>query len=136
MKKSSKIVALVAVLGGLLVSSASAQRNYDAKTVETAHGTVVSMEKTSPPAVRGYGVHLMLKTAAETIPVDLGPAWFWKKQKMQVATGDTISVTGSRVTIDGKPTIIAAEIKKGDEILKLRDTSGVPVWSGRGRRGR
>jgi hypothetical protein len=31
---------------------------------------------------------------------------------------------------DGKPTIIAAEVKKGDGILKLRDKNGFPMWAG------
>jgi hypothetical protein len=34
------------------------------------------------------------------------------------------------VTFEGKPAIIAAEIKKGDETLRLRDDAGVPAWSG------
>lgn len=41
-----------------------------------------------------------------------------------------MEVTGSRVTFDGKPAIIAAEVKKGGETLKLRDEKGRPVWSG------
>ena len=52
-----------------------------------------------------------------------------------VQTNDLIIVTGSRVTVDGKPAIIAAQIKKGDDILKLRDQNGIPMWSGRGGRG-
>ena len=41
---------------------------------------------------------------------------------------------GARTTFAGKPAIIAAEVKKGDEVLKLRDDSGFPVWSGWRRR--
>lgn len=44
--------------------------------------------------------------------------------------GDVIEVKGSRVTVAGKQVVIAAEVKKGDALLKLRDDSGVPVWSG------
>lgn len=36
---------------------------------------------------------------------------------------------GSRVTFQGKPAVIAAEVKKGDEVLKLRDETGLPAWS-------
>jgi hypothetical protein len=133
MNKAVKFMMISAALVGFLASGALAQRNYDPKTVETAQGKVISVEKTSPPAHPGYGVHLMLKTPNETIAVHLGPAWFWQKQKMQIAVNDVISVTGSRVTMDGKPTIITAEIKKGDEVVKLRDRNGLPVWSGRGR---
>jgi hypothetical protein len=38
---------------------------------------------------------------------------------------------GSRITYEGKPAIIAAEVKKGDEVLRLRDEKGIPVWAGR-----
>jgi len=47
---------------------------------------------------------------------------------------DNLEIRGSRVTSQGKPAIIAAEIRKGDQILKLRDENGIPAWSGGGRR--
>lgn len=135
MNKPAKLVTIVAALVGLFASSAAAQRNYNPKTVETVQGKVLSVEKTSPPAQRGHGVHLMLQTDKETIEVHLGPAGYLEKQALQIAANDTITVTGSRVMMDGKPAIIAGQIKKGDEVLKLRDENGVPAWSA-GRRGR
>jgi len=124
------IVAAVAVTGLLGASNVVAQRNYDPKTIETVQGKVLSVEKMQQ---RGHGVHLMLQTDKETISVHLGPSWYIDKQTPKIETNDTITVTGSRVTIDGKPTMIAAEVKKGNEVLKLRDDNGVPAWS-RGRR--
>jgi hypothetical protein len=53
---------------------------------------------------------------------------------VQIAAKDKIEVKGSRITFDGKPAIIAAEVKKGDDVLVLRDASGLPVWSGWRRR--
>jgi hypothetical protein len=44
--------------------------------------------------------------------------------------GDSVEVKGSRVTFAGNPAIIAAELKKGDAVLKLRDDNGVPAWAG------
>jgi hypothetical protein len=76
----------------------------------------------------------MLQTDKETVPVHLGPAWYIEKQTPRIEINDTITVIGSRVTVDGKAAIVAAQIKKGNEVLKLRDDNGVPVWS-RGRRG-
>ncbi len=135
MNKRAKLITIVAALVGLVASSVVAQRNYDPKTVETLQGKVLSVEKTSPPAQRGHGVHLMLQTDKETIEVHLGPAGYLEKQAIQIAANDTITVTGSRVMMDGKPAIIAGQIKKGDEVLKLRDENGVPAWSA-GRRSR
>jgi hypothetical protein len=47
---------------------------------------------------------------------------------------DLVEVTGSRLTFQGKPALIAAEVRKGEEMLKLRDDSGYPVWAGWRRR--
>jgi hypothetical protein len=32
--------------------------------------------------------------------------------------------------MNGKPALIAAEVKKGDALLRLRDESGIPAWAG------
>ena len=77
-----------------------------------------------------YGVHLELKTDKETVSVHLGPGWFIENQDITIEPKDKVEIKGSRVTFDGKPAIIAAEVKKGDEVLKLRDQNGIPFWAG------
>ena len=47
---------------------------------------------------------------------------------------DKIEVKGSGITSAEKPAIIAAEVKKGNEILTLCDEKGFPVWAGWKRR--
>lgn len=127
-------------------------RMYNPQTVQTITGEVVSVDKFSPAmgmprgrmgqaggamGMRGgamgmsSGVHLMVKTATETVSVHLGPSWFLEKREVQIKSGDKVKVTGSRITFDGKPAIIASEVDKGGRVLKLRDANGVPVWSGR-----
>jgi hypothetical protein len=49
---------------------------------------------------------------------------------MKIVPGDKVEITGSRITFQRDAAIIAAEVKKGDEILQLRDGNGFPVWSG------
>jgi len=80
------------------------------------------------------GVHMTLKTDKETISVQLGPSWYIENQDVKIEAKDKVEVKGSRITFDGKPAIIAAEVKKGDEVLKLRDDNGFPLWSGWRRR--
>jgi hypothetical protein len=124
-------ISWIAAIAALLsASTALAQRHYDPKTIETIEGKVVSIEHTQ---VRGHGVHLTVQTAKESISVELGPAWYIDKQTPRIETNDTVTVTGSRVTTDGKPAIIAAQVKKGSEVLKLRDDNGIPAWSRRRR---
>jgi hypothetical protein len=81
-----------------------------------------------------YGVHLVVKTEKETISVHLGPGWYIENQDVKIAPKDRITVKGSRIMFEGKPAIIAAEVKKDDEVLTLRDASGFPAWSGWRRR--
>ena len=111
-----------------------AGRSYDPHTVETVRGEVTSVETLPAASGRSGGVHVTLKTDRETIAVHLGPAWWVEKQKPRIAKGDTVEVEGSRVTYEGKPAVIAREVKKGGETLTLRNAAGVPVWAGRGRR--
>ncbi len=76
-------------------------------------------------------MHLTLKTEKEEIAVSLGPSWYLDKQDVKIAQNDKIEVKGSRVTFKGKPALIAAEVKKGTALLKLRDENGVPLWGGK-----
>ncbi len=106
------------------------QRMYNPATVETLTGTVESVDKIVPLKGMYSGIHVMLKTDRETISVHLGPEWYIERLDTKIEKGDKIEVKGSRVTFDGKPAIIAAEVKKGDSVLILRDSAGIPAWSG------
>lgn len=103
---------------------------YDPKTVETITGEVTRIDEIRPMKGMSYGIHLMVKTDKEEISVHLGPAWFIENQDVKIEVKDKVEVKGSRITFSGNPAIIAAEIKKGDETLNLRDENGYPVWGG------
>jgi hypothetical protein len=105
-------------------------RLYNLATVETLSGTVESVDKVTPMKGMYAGVHIMLNTEKETISIHLGPEWYVERQDVKIAKGDTIGVKGSRVTFADKPAIIAAEVKKGDSTLVLRDSNGIPAWAG------
>ena len=129
MKTITKVMTMFVFAVGLLgIHNALAQHDYDAKTVETIGGKVLSIEKTTPAKRRGYWIDLMLQTEKETIAVQLGPDWYIDKQTPRIEANDTITVIGSRVTIDGRSAIVAADITKGNELLKLRQDNGIPVW--------
>ncbi len=110
-------------------------RMYSPATVETLEGSILKIEKITPFKGMNYGIHIIVKTDEEEIPVHLGPGWFIENQENELKVKDKIKVTGSKITYNDKPAVIAAEIKKGDETLVLRDKGGFPVWSG-WRRGR
>jgi len=106
---------------------------YNPETVVTVSGIVISM--TPPAAKEGvpHLVYLTLRTKDEKITVFLGPSVYIDKQPVKIRDLDQIEVTGSKVTWEGKPVLLAAEVKKGGQVLKLRESNGVPVWSGRRR---
>jgi hypothetical protein len=106
------------------------QRMYNPATVETLSGTVESVDKVTPMKGMHSGIHLALKTDKGIVDVHLGPEWYIERLDTKIQKGDDIEVKGSRVTIAGKPAIIAAEVKKGDNVLVLRDTNGIPAWAG------
>ena len=107
---------------------------YDPKTAETVSGEVTSIDRITPNKGMAAGIHMNVKTDKETISVHLGPSWYLENQDVKIEPKDKVEVKGARTTFAGKPAIIAAEVKKGDEVLKLRDDSGFPVWSGWRRR--
>ncbi len=108
--------------------------NYDVNSVITVTGMVEKVEKRPGKAGSFFGVHLMLKTEKESFDVHLGPEWFVEDGESKFLINDKVKVTGSRIMYKGRPAIIAKEIVKGDDVLKLRDDRGFPSWRGWRRR--
>ena len=102
---------------------------YNPAAAETLTGEVVRIDKTVPMKRMDYGIALVVKTDKETIPVLLGPGWYIERLDKPFAVGDKVEIRGVRTTFSGQPTIIAAEVKKDDQALVLRDASGIPVWA-------
>lgn len=108
---------------------------FDTTTVETITGTVLRVDTVAaPPGMRRAraGVHVELRAGTDTVPVHLGPTWYMQRQSTRLAVGDRITVRGSRVTWQGKPAVVAAEVRKGGAVLTLRDRNGRPRWNARG----
>lgn len=104
---------------------------YDTASEVTVNGTVEAVNEVT--GRRGWnGTHLQLKTADGMLDVHAGPSWFLSKNKLQVAKGDQIQVTGSKIRFNDTDALLARTIKKGDSEVTLRNANGVPVWS-RGR---
>ena len=109
-------------------------RMYDPATVETISGKVERIDAVTPMKGMSVGVHLRITTDKGPVSVHLGPQWYLQNQDVLIKTGDQVEITGSRVVFEGKPAVIAKEVIKGDEVLKLRDDNGYPAWSGWRRR--
>jgi len=152
MKKLGIAVLLVSILCLFLSTDSVAQRGvnwrgargwgtgstysrmFNPSTIDTVSGDVLRVEAITPMKGMSYGVHLLVKADRETLSVHLGPAWYVENQDIKIEPKDKIEVVGSRITFEGKPAIIASEVRKGNEVLKLRDKNGFPFWSGWRRR--
>jgi hypothetical protein len=102
---------------------------YDPKTEVTVTGTVEDAREVPSQGGGHAGMHALLKTEGGVFDARLGPAEFWKRHGFELAKGDSIEVTGSKVNSGDSEILIAREVKKGDKTVTLRDSSGVPVWS-------
>ncbi len=137
--KKYRIIILSGLICFLLSGAAWAQPQgdgtgkpalYDPKTVETVQGIVVAAPRPTPKGGMPERAQLTLKTKKETLTVYLGPGWFLEKQGMKIGNLDQIQVTGSKILVQGQPALIAAEVRKGDQVLKLRNEQGQPLWRG------
>ena len=108
---------------------------FDPKTVTTLEGTIAEVRKVPHRGMSMTGTHVTLKTAEGNFDVHLGPSWFLENQEVQLKPNETVRVTGSKFTIEKTPSVIATEVERGDEVLKLREADGTPLWSAWRRRG-
>jgi len=110
------------------------QGMYNPANLETLSGEVIGLEQTTPMKRMNQGLALVVKTEKETVTVHLGPTWYLERLDTKIAVGDQVEIKGVRTVLAGKPIVLAAEVKKGDKVLVLRDAAGIPVWAGWGMR--
>jgi len=102
-------------------------------STETLRGLVLSVSHGAAEEGLPAPVYLTLKTAQEKVRVLLGPRRYVDQQPLKITPLDRIEVTGFKVEVKGEPGyFVASEIKKGDQIMKLRDQEGRPLWGGAG----
>lgn len=122
--------------GGMGMGGGMGPRLYNPQTVTTVKGTVENLEELSMGPGGGMGMkyrEILLKTDKGSLMVHLGPIWYLDQQKFAVKVGDTLEVTGSQVTLNNQPAIIARDVKTNGKTLKLRDDQGMTAWRGMGR---
>ena len=132
MRSKHRFVSLIFLALSLVLATSSlfAQKTgpkYDFANEVKLKGTVEEI-KMVPGEFEG--VHVMLKTANETILVHLAPSGFLKMLDFNVAKGDTLEVTGCKITGEFGPEILGREVILGNNSLTLRDKGGIPAWAG------
>jgi len=101
---------------------------FDPGTVGTVSGEVVRVEQAFAGSGKDYCTHALLKTTKGQVTAILAPQSFMKEQGLAIAPKDRVTVTGSLISVLGKPFLLAMEMT-GDRSMKLRDGSGRPAWA-------
>jgi hypothetical protein len=113
--------------GGGHAAAMTGAGHFDPKTVTQVQGTVETLDSAGR---RGHGVRLVLAVGSDKLPVMVGPDFYLAQQGWKLAPGDRLEVKGSRLTFDDAPVLVAQELRKGDQVLTLRDADGAPRWAG------
>ncbi|MBN2034988.1 MAG: PRC-barrel domain-containing protein [Deltaproteobacteria bacterium] len=105
---------------------------FDSKTIKTISGQVIKVDQVPEP---GSGMEMRLTVfidKKEVLPVYLGPAFYivGSEEVEHFKIGDQVTVSGSEVTVNGEPLMIAMTVKRGNQVLRLRDKDGNPEWIG------
>jgi len=105
---------------------------FDSKTIKTISGQVIKVDRVPEP---GFGMEMRVTVFTdkkEVLPVYLGPAFYivGSEQAKHFKIGDQVTVSGSQATRGGEAFMIATTVKRGNEVLRLRDKDGAPEWIG------
>jgi hypothetical protein len=138
MKKCLKPLLIFSLLVTVLVwgqnSFAQLKKSYDPRKVVTIQGQITRLEtitRQGRQANNGRKTQVaQLQTEMGTMVVHLGPAEYLAQQQFMPKTGDTLEVTGGKVTTRKGEVILATTVRSGGKTFQLRDADGVPVWSG------
>ena len=136
-----KIISIIAGIGlglallwsdGVLAQGGNRRLHYSTLfnpgTVGTISGEVAWVEQASSGSGQDYCVHAILKTPQGQVTAILAPKGYMAKQGLALAPKDRVTVTGSLISILGKPFLLATEVE-GDRTMSLRDQSGRPAWA-------
>jgi len=116
-------------------------RLYDTSTVETITGKIMKINTAQSGYSRFPGIILNLEGNKLLTKIFVAPVWYLEQEKLQLKTGESITITGSKVTFQNKPLIIAKDFEYNKKKFVIRDENGFPVWAGKrmgpgkGRRG-
>ena len=108
---------------------------FDPQSMKRIHGQVIKVDQVVPElgVISQMQIELIVYVdRKEADPVYLGPTWYiaGPNRRIPFMSGDEVTVTGSWITTEGLPFMIASAVTKGSETLQLRDKDGTPVWIG------
>jgi len=101
---------------------------FNPGTVGTVSGEVMRVEHAFSGSGADYCVHALLKTSKGQVTAILAPKGYMKEHELTLAPKDRVTITGSMISVLGKPFILAMAVE-GDRTMKLRAANGRPAWA-------
>jgi len=104
---------------------------YNPTTEANVDGKISSVVIADSGFGRFPAVIINLKNDNKEVPVYMAPEWYLKDEKIELKKDQVITVTGSHVTHNNQPLLIARTMKYNDKEVIFRNSKGVPVWAGK-----
>jgi hypothetical protein len=126
---------LTAVLLSAGIASAQQQANvqtasqknraYDMSRETVLEGKVLLYTPAS--SVPPLGAHVTVQTAAGAVDVHVGNANRLAANHLSLSSGDSVRIVGENVTYGKSTQFLARIVQKGNQILEVRSTRGLPL---------
>ena len=120
------LAVLLAVLFPLSLLAAAAPK-YNSATEATLEGSLLYVAE-HPTRAEWTGLYAIMREGAGEIEVHLAPGSFLAEEGLEIHTGDTIKVVGSRTKWKDVDIILAREVTIKGKTVALRDKDGKPRW--------
>lgn len=109
-----------------------ATHRFEPRAVETVDGRVLGVDRIPAQDQLSYGVRLKVRDdLGRPVSVRLAPGWYLDEKGLRFAPRERVEVVGVRTRVEGEPAFLAEEIHKGDQVVRLRDKQGRPLWQPR-----
>lgn len=109
------------------------EKLYNDSAAQTVKGVIIDTRTITLQDGAEF-MQMDVDTDHGTIPIHLGPVWYMDEyaDRFDVNKGRSVSVVGSRSTVQGKEVLVASEItnEEGKQRMRLRHPDGIPAWVG------
>ena len=101
---------------------------FDSASQTTITGVIDQVSEYRCPISGTIGSHLTVSSPEGIVEVHLAASKFLKEYGFAFAKGDIVKVTGTEAVFDGKPAMLARQVKVGKRTYFFRDEKGIPLW--------
>jgi hypothetical protein len=130
------VALLLALLVALALPAVAQPRNthpsslpaYD-KAHETTFNGIIAQVVSHPANGSLVGMHMMVTTGGTTRDVHLGP-YLPKETENALRSNQPVQIAGMKVTLHGKPIVLARQVITGGRLITVRNEHGFLVRQG------